>query len=36
MVDGKPVDVDRSAHAQITSVEQTDAAASVTLTEEGF
>jgi hypothetical protein len=36
MVDGKPVDVDGSFHAQITSVEQTDDAASVTLTEEGF
>ena len=36
MVDGKPVDVDGSFHAQISSVEQTDDAASVTLTEEGF
>ena len=36
MVDGKPVDVDGSFHAQITSVEQTGDAAAVTLTEEGF
>jgi hypothetical protein len=36
MVDGKPVDVDGSFHAQITSVEQTGDAASVTLAEEGF
>ena len=36
MVDGKPVDVDGSFHAQITAVEQTDDAASVTLAEEGF
>jgi hypothetical protein len=36
MVDGKPVDVDGSFRAQIASVEQTDDAAAVTLTEEGF
>ena len=36
MLDGKPVDVDGSFHAQITSVEQTGDAAAVTLTEEGF
>jgi len=36
MVDGKPVDVDGSFQAQITSLEQTGDAASVTLSEEGF
>src|SRR5947209_10309167 len=36
MVDGKPVDVEGSYRARITSVEQTDDVASVTLTEEGF
>jgi hypothetical protein len=35
-VDGKPVDVDGSFHAQVTSIEQTDDAASVTLSEEGL
>lgn len=36
MVDGKPVDVDGSFHAQITSIEQTDDVASVVLAEDGF
>jgi hypothetical protein len=36
MVDGKPVDVDGSYRANVTSVEQTDDTASVTLAEEGF
>jgi Putative lumazine-binding len=36
MVDGKPVDVDGSYHANITAVEQTDDAASAVLVEEGF
>jgi len=36
MLDGKPVDVDGSFKTQVTSVEQTDDAASVTLTEDGF
>ena len=36
MVDGKPVDVDGSYKAQVTSVDQTEDTASVTLVEEGF
>jgi hypothetical protein len=36
MVDGKPVDVDGSFRAEVTSVEQTDDAASATVTEDGF
>ena len=36
MVDGKPVDVDGSYQARVTSVEQTEDAASVVLVEEGF
>ena len=36
MVDGKPVDVEGSYHAHVTSVEQTDDLASVVLVEEGF
>jgi hypothetical protein len=36
MVDGKPVDVDGSYQARVTSVEQTDDIASVVLEEEGF
>jgi len=36
MVDGKPVDVDGSYQAQVTSVEQTDDVASVVLVEDGF
>jgi hypothetical protein len=36
MVDGKPVDVDGSFRAQITSVEQTNDAALAVLVEEGF
>ena len=36
MVDGKPVDVDGSYQARVTSVEQTDDVASVVLVEEGF
>ena len=36
MVDGKPVDVDGSYQARVTSVEQTDDVASVVLAEEGF
>jgi hypothetical protein len=35
-VDGKPVDVDGSFHAQVTSIDQTGDAASVTLSEEGL
>ncbi|HEY6759104.1 MAG TPA: nuclear transport factor 2 family protein [Baekduia sp.] len=35
-VDGEPVDVDGSFHAQVTSIEQTDDTASVTLSEEGL
>jgi hypothetical protein len=36
MVDGKPVDVDGSYRAEVTSVQQTDDVASATLSEEGF
>ena len=36
MVDGKPVDVDGSFHAHVSSVEQTDDVALVTLSEQGF
>jgi hypothetical protein len=36
MVDGKPVDVDGSYRAHVSSVEQTDDVALVTLSEEGF
>lgn len=36
MVDGKPVDVDGSYQARVTSVEQTDDVASVVLEEDGF
>jgi hypothetical protein len=36
MVDGKPVDVDGSYQAKVTSVEQTDDVALVALQEEGF
>jgi hypothetical protein len=36
MVDGKPVDVDGSYRAQVTSIEQTDDIASVVLVGEGF
>ena len=36
MLDGKPVDVDGSYRAEVTSVEQTDDVASVVLVEEGF
>lgn len=36
MLDGKPVDVEGSYAARITSVEQTDDVAWVTLVEEGF
>jgi hypothetical protein len=36
MLDGKPVDVDGSFQTHIDSVDQTDDAASVTLTEHGF
>ena len=36
LMDGQPADVDGSFRAHITSVEQTDDTASVTLTEDGF
>jgi Putative lumazine-binding len=36
MVDGKPVDVDGSFDAQVTSVEQTDDTALATVAEQGF
>jgi hypothetical protein len=36
MVDGKPVDVDGSYHAHVTSVEQADDIASAMVSEEGF
>jgi hypothetical protein len=36
MLDGKPVDVEGSYRTEITSVEQTEDIASVTLSEEGF
>jgi len=36
MVDGQPVDVEGSYEARVTSVEQTDDAASVVLVEDGF
>ena len=34
--DGKPVDVDGSYHAHITSLEQTDDAGTAVVSEEGF
>jgi Putative lumazine-binding len=36
MVDGKPVDADRSYQARVTAVEQTEDVASVVLVEDGF
>jgi hypothetical protein len=36
LVEDKPADVDGSFHARVTSIEQTDDAASATVSEEGF